>query len=330
MTQKNYLQITVEQRYQMDVLLKAGYSKAHIAQELGIHRSTVYREIKRNSTIKLGNYTARQADEFAQERKERFKKHRVFTLSMKKFIDNKILQEEWSPEQIKGYCQKQDIPMVSHERIYQYIYQNKAQGGILYQHLRVTKKFRKRYGTNNKRCSNIKDRVSIELRPNIVNEKSRYGDWEADTIIGANQKGAILTMVERKSLFTLMSQVEKKNSTNISKQMINLMAPYKQLVLTITTDNGTEFAQHKRVAKKLETDCYFAHPYTSWERGLNENTNGLIRQYIPKKAKFDNILLSEILTINHKLNTRPRKSLGFKTPMQVFMTSLNQNHCRTW
>jgi IS30 family transposase len=172
--------------------------------------------------------------------------------------------------------------------------------------------------------------VSIELRPNIVNEKSRYGDWEADTIIGANQKGAILTMVERKSLFTLMSQVEKKNSTNISKQMINLMAPYKQLVLTITTDNGTEFAQHKRVANKLEADCYFAHPYTSWERGLNENTNGLIRQYIPKKAKFDNILLPEILTINHKLNTRPRKSLGFKTPMQVFMTSLNQNRCRTW
>jgi IS30 family transposase len=110
MTQKNYLQITVEQRYQMDALLKAGYSKAHIAQELEIHRSTVYREIKRNSTIKLGNYTARKADEFAQERKERFKKHRVFTLSMKKFIDNKISQEEWSPEQIRGYCQKQDIP----------------------------------------------------------------------------------------------------------------------------------------------------------------------------------------------------------------------------
>lgn len=209
--------------------------------------------------------------------------------------------------------------MVSHERIYQYIYEDKLNGGSLYKHLRGSnKKYKKRYGQHKNRKVIIKNKVSIDDRPEIINNKERIGDWEIDTIVGKNNRGAILTIVERKSNFVLIKKLKGKNADNLALETIRLLAPYKDLVHSITSDNGTEFAKHEYIAKKLEADFYFAHPYSSWERGLNEYSNKLIRQYIPKKSNFDDIDNNHILRITDLLNNRPRKLLDFRKPVEVF------------
>ena len=203
---------------------------------------------------------------------------------MERFIIDKLSKEQWSPEQIAGYCKQNDIPMVSHERIYQFIYQDKDEGGQLYKHLRIaSKKYRKRYGNGNNKRSVIKDRVSIDQRPDCINNKERVGDWEIDTIIGKGGKGAIVTIAERATAFVLVARLNGKNAMDLAKAVVRLMAPFKELVLSITSDNGTEFAMHKYIAEKLEAEFYFAHPYSSWERGLNEYTNRLISNIFLKK-----------------------------------------------
>ena len=155
----------------------------------------------------------------------------------------------------------------------------------------------------------------------MINNKRRYGDWEIDTIVGKNNKGAIVTLVERKSAFTLMAKLSGKNADELATTVVNLMAPYKEKVLSITSDNGSEFTRHQMIAKKLQADFYFAHPYSSWERGLNENTNKLIRQYIPKKSAFTDFDQNYINLINLKLNKRPRKKLNFKSPLWIYLTN---------
>lgn len=323
MNDKVYSHFTAEQRYKIEALLKAGHRPGFIADELGVHRSSIYREINRNKKER-SSYRAVVANEIAQERKERFSLNRKLTPSIIKFLDQKLSQLQWSPEQIHGYCKKNNIPMVSHERIYQYIYQDKQNGGMLYKNLRIASKpYRKRYGKYDHR-GKIPGRISIDQRPEEVNQKVRFGDWEADTIVGKNNKGAILTLVERKSKFTLMANLNGKKAAILKKEMINLLAPFKTLVHTITSDNGGEFYEHRRIAEKLDAGFFFAHPYSSWERGLNENTNGLIRQYIPKKTSFDYIDVKYIDMIMNKLNNRPRKSLGFQTPLKVLMANFEK------
>jgi len=322
MKEKQYSHISVEQRYKIEALIKAGHKTGFIADELGLHRSTIYREVSRNKKER-SSYRAIVANEYAQERKERFSLNRKFTPSIKKFIDHNLSQFQWSPEQIHGYCKQNNIPMVSHERIYQYIYEDKQNGGTLYKNLRIASKpYRKRYGKYDRR-GQIPGRVSIDQRPDEVDQKVRFGDWEADTIVGKNSKGAILTIVERKSKFTLMANLHRKSAAILKKEMINLLAPFKPLVHTITSDNGSEFCEHSKIAKKLDTSFFFAHPYSAWERGVNENTNGLIRQYIPKKSSFDKIDDKYINMIMNKLNNRPRKSLGFKTPIKILMNNFD-------
>jgi IS30 family transposase len=229
---------------------------------------------------------------------------------VKKFIDEKLGMEQWSHEQISGYCKKHGIAKVSPERIYQYVYQDKKLGGKLYKNLRIASKpYRKRYGSKDYR-GKIAGRISIDQRQEVVNQRSRIGDWEADTIIGKNHKQAILTTVERKSKFLVMALLSKNGSFETRKAMINCLAPYKP-VYTITSDNGREFTEHKIIAEKLNAHFYFAHPYSAWEKGTNENTNALIRQYIPKKSDFQQITLEQINEIMQKLNNRPRKSLNY-------------------
>jgi len=167
----------------------------------------------------------------------------------------------------------------------------------------------------------------INERPIEVDTKERFGDWEVDTIIGKNHKTAILTATERKSQFELMVKTDGTKAESIRKQMINLLAPFKELVKTITSDNGKEFAKHQEIASKLETDFYFAEPYSPWQRGLNEYNNKLIRQYLPKKTDFDLINNNTIYMIIRKLNNRPRKLLGYKTPNEVFLNNFNQTCC---
>jgi IS30 family transposase len=212
--------------------------------------------------------------------------------------------------------------MVSHERIYQFIYQDQSVGGNLYTNLRTArKKYRRRYGTGKIPCQNIKNRIFIDQRPEVINQRQRYGDWEIDTIIGKNNKGAIVTLVERKSAFTLMAKLNDKNANELARTVINLMAPYKERVFSITSDNGSEFARHQRIANKLHADFYFAHPYSSWERGTNENTNKLIRQYIPKKSSFADINQAFINQVALRLNRRPRKKLNYDSPVRIYLTN---------
>jgi IS30 family transposase len=321
---RKYKQITQEQRIQMDALLKQGISKYQIAQQLGLHRSAVYRELKRNGGPR-GGYNAARAEMYAHERKERFALPRKLNQKVKQIICEK-LNQEWSPEQISGYCKKNSIDMVSHETIYQFIYQNKKQGGVLYKKLRIASKpYRKRYGSYDHR-GKIPDRVSIELRPETVNLKQRYGDFEADTIIGKNHQGAVLTLVERKSYFTLMAKLDQKRADLTRHKMINLLSTYKDHVHTITADNGHEFAEHKIIAEKLSADFYFTHPYSAWEKAINENTNGLIRQYLPKSTNLKEVTIEQIKMIENKLNNRPRKSLQWKTPLQVFMANFDPSN----
>lgn len=312
-------QLTLEQRYEIQALINAKHRKNFIAKQLGVDKSTITRELQRNSGKR--SYNAQKAQELYNERKKDVFRKIRFTESMKKFVIEKI-KDCWSPEQITGYCKRQSIPMVSHETIYQFIYTDKEKGGDLYKYLRTARCKRKPKKNKRKGKFSIMDRVFIKERPAIVDAKERFGDWEADTIIGANHKGAILGVVERKSMFALYVKTNGKKSESIKHELINLLAPFKKLVHTITSDNGTEFAEHKAIAKKLQCDFFFADPYAAWQRGLNENTNKLIRQYIPKKTNFENISQEYLNNICLKLNTRPRKKLNYLSPLQVFLGNL--------
>jgi IS30 family transposase len=230
-----------------------------------------------------------------------------------------LIRLDLSPEQISGYLKNNHNIKVSHETIYQYVLADKANGGDLYKHLRhSSKKRKKRYGSNSKR-GQIPGRVSIDNRPEIVDLKTRIGDWETDTIIGKNHKGALVTAVERKTKFTCIRYVPNKKADLVAEALIDMLTPFQDRVHTITTDNGKEFTQHQKISKTLKTNVYFAHPYHSWERGLNENTNGLIRQYFPKNYSFDNITPEDVIFVQDRLNKRPRKALNYKTPLEEFL-----------
>lgn len=315
-------QITIEQRYQIEAYLKTGKSKDFISQELNLHRSTVFREVSRNKT-KRGTYSARLAQEYAWDRKDRFIANRKFTEECRLFVERQ-LKKYWSPKQIVGYCQKNKIDMVSHERIYQYIREDKGKGGDLYRHTRHRLKHRKRPVGKHYPIAN---RVSIEDRPEIVNNKERFGDWEMDTIIGAYQQGAILTLTERQTNFLFIRKLPHgKNAKKMAKALINLLMPYKDVVHTITTDNGAEFAEHIKVREKIHSMIYFAHPYCSWEKGAIENANKLIRQYIPKDEDLTKYTQRQLTEIQHQINDRPREKHDFEVPKNLFYNLVNENN----
>ena len=308
--------ITKEQRYQIEAYLRSGKSNTFISQELSVSESAISREIKRNAQ-KRGGYNANYAQALTDERKERFTKTRKFDVVVQSIIETYIEQEQWSPEQIVGYCKNNNIKMVSHERIYQYIRADKKNRGTLYKHLRHKLKHRKRPVGGKKIV--IKNKVSIDKRADVINNRERFGDWEIDTIVGNQNKGAIVTIVERQTGFLMMQKLPQgKHADQLAQIVIQMLLPYKNQVHSITSDNGTEFACHEKITKKLETDFYFAHPYSSWERGLNEYTNKLIRQYIPKKTNFNDFNNLQINQIQHKINKRPRKKLNFEFPVKVF------------
>jgi len=275
--------LTEAQRYTIARMLQAGYAKKVICIAIGKDKSVLSRELRRNSSKR--GYSAALAQEYANERKERLRSNRKLTETVKTHIVKYLTQEQWSPEQIAGDAKKRGIQMVSTERIYQLIREDKRNGGRLWKHCRHKLKHRKRPIAGKKVI--IPDKVSIDERPDVINEKKRFGDWEIDTIVGPENKGAILTATERITGFLLMKKLKKgKNAKELAKELFYMLVPYKNFVHSITSDNGTEFYEHKWIAKMLNTKYYFAHPYASWERGLNEYTNGLIRQYMPKKENL--------------------------------------------
>jgi len=317
-----YTQLTLSKRYHISALKKQGFSQKEIAKEIGVHPSTISREFKRNSDTHKG-YDAEIAQVKSVQREKNKKKRTSLTKRIERYIRSK-LKLDWSPEQISGRMRLDIGVSVVHETIYRYIYANKANGGRLYKYLRhKNKKYHKR-SNEYKARGTIIDRTMIDKRPKIVEKKRRIGDFEIDTVIGKNHKGALVTVVDRKSKFTLIKKVPSKEAEVVKKALIEMMQPIKAITHTLTSDNGKEFAYHKDISSALEADFYFAHPYHSWERGLNEHTNGLIRQYLPKKSEFLHISKEEIITIQNRLNHRPRKVLGYKTPYEVFFGELHK------
>lgn len=316
---RQYRQLTDEDRIEIYAMKQAGIRQSNISRQLGIHPSTVGRELARNSGKR--GYRPKQAQGLAMERRYNARKAVKMTPDTIKYIESKI-QQEHSPEQIAGRMKVDPHYLgitISHERIYQHIWQNKDSGGKLYQYLRIAghKKKRKRYGKQDFR-GKIPNRVGIEQRPKIVDHKKRIGDWEADTIIGQHHRGAVVTIVERKSQFALLAQVNRKTADAVCQQMIRILRPFRHRVHTITTDNGREFTLHETIASKLQAKIYFADPYQACQRGLNEQVNGLIRQYLPKKTDLRHVTDDQLRFIMHRINHRPRKTLGFKTPYEVF------------
>lgn len=313
-----YVQLTQKQRYQIEVLYRRGIRRSEIASEIGVHKSTITRELKRNGSGRW-NYNSSRAVRFARERHASKRKHRISPEVWARV--ESLLAQQWSPEQISGRLKLEGFAGLSHETIYLYVYRDKQKGGELYRHLRRRHRYRKRIHKYCKRGFK-EPRRPISERPPVVDERSRIGDWEADTIIGAGRRQAIVSLVERKSLYCLLEKVSTKSAEAVRDAIRQKLLPIKNLVITMTSDNGTEFALHKEIADSLDADFFFADPYSSWQRGTNENTNGLVRQYFPKKSDFSIVPDHLVDQVNYRLNNRPRKTLGFRTPTEVLF---NQN-----
>jgi IS30 family transposase len=311
---RTYKQLTSGQRYQISVLKKIGCNPTEIAKELEVHKSTIIRELTRNTGER--GYRPKQAHEKACERRAKVAHKKHILAETWKVVEEK-LRQEWSPEQVSGWLKKYQGIRISHEWIYQYILADQRANGDLYTHLRQHGKRRKRYGKYDRR-GKLPNRVSIEERPQMVEQRERLGDWEIDTLVGKGHRGALVSLVERKSRYTLLQPVTQRLANWVADATISLLCPFADLVHTITGDNGKEFAEHVRIAETLKASFYFAHPYSAWERGTNENTNGLVRQYFPKKTDFSTVSFSETKLAVDKLNHRPRKCLDFKTPFEVF------------
>ena len=318
----SYKHLSLEERHYIELSLKEGVSQNKISELLGRCQSSITREIKRN-TGKRG-YRHNQANNFAIGRHKNKEKFVKLTAEIKEQL-NRDIKKDWSPEQIVGRLKLDDGIHLHHETIYQYILEDKRTGGLLYKHLRhQNKTYRKRYGAGHNRTG-IPNRVDIDERSEEANNRERVGDWEADTIIGKNHQGAIVTLDDRKSKLRLAAPLAGKKALYVKDAMIKLLEPIHRYVKTITFDNGKEFTLHEKIAKALNCKTYFAKPYHSWERGQNENANGLLRQYFPKSMELVKVSTKQVLDAVHKLNSRPRKCLGYKTPYEAFeqLTGIN-------
>ena len=312
---KQYTQLTSEQRYQISGLKKAGWKQCQIASEIGVDKSTISRELKRNKGDR--GWRPKQAQRLRNERRQDCINGQRLTLDDWTEVD-RLIRQDISPEQVAARLELEGGLQISHETIYQHIYTDKRAGGDLWRHLRCQKPRRKRYASGEERRGAIRNRVSIDERPKIVEQKIRIGDWEGDTVIGKNHQGILVTLAERRSRYILAGQLPSKHAEGVTEKVNSLLRPHKHKCHTVTFDNGKEFAGHEAIASELKADIYFAHPYHSWERGLNENSNGLLRQYFPKEMELINVIEEQVQSAVDRLNHRPRKVLGFRSPHEVF------------
>jgi IS30 family transposase len=309
-----YTHLTREERYQIHALQGHGLKPAQIAKQLGRHRTTIAREVRRNTGRR--GYRPAQADEMAGTRQTGRRNARQFSSAQWDFVAE-YLRLSLSPEQVSGRLRCEKALSISHETIYCHIYQDKRRGGELARLLRCQKAKRKRYGSGRERRGTMNG-TCIEQRPHVVDRKMRIGDWEGDTVIGKGQQGALVTLVERKSRYTLARQVNAKQAGQVGNAVIELLRPHRVSCHTLTFDNGKEFSDHAFIESCLGAHVYFAHPYCSWERGLNENTNGLLRQYFPKHTNLKRVSQEAVSEAIDQLNHRPRKCLQYRTPHEVF------------
>jgi IS30 family transposase len=315
-----YHQLTPEERYMLAALRRQGCNQADIARSLGRHRSTVCREVRRNSTRADGHYRPFTAQERTQGRRSRSRRNLRFSAEDFSLIDG-LLCRQWSPEQVAGHLARAGLLSVSHETIYRHVWRDKKAGGMLYTHLRgARKRRRKRYGAYDSR-GKLAGKRPISERPLEVETRQQTGHWEIDTVMGSGSKDCIVSLVERRSGLLLIGKLADRTTASLNRRVIGLIRRDDAAFKTVTADNGTEFHDYKRIEARTGAAFYFAKPYHSWERGSNENANGLIRQYLPKGASMAGLSQHQCNAIARKLNTRPRKRLGFRTPLECFNES---------
>ncbi len=310
----SYTHLTKEERYQIRAMLDANCTIRCIAGVLGRSPGTISRELNRNRGQR--GYRPRQADQLANEGAAASRRRPRITTRQWTEI-SRLIRLDWSPEQISARAALEGTLAISPEWVYQFIYADKAVGGDLYRHLRCQRKRRKRYGSGRDRRGRIPDRVGIEERPADVEKRETMGHWEGDTIIGKGHRGAAMTVVERKSRLVRIGKLPSKSANAMRQAFRRRLGPMVEAVRSITFDNGKEFSQHRLIGEDLNSLTYFADPYASWQRGTNENTNGLIRQYLPKDRNLETLTGGEIRMIEHRINNRPRKCNGYLTPNEV-------------
>ena len=313
-----YRQITYAERYTLGLLRQGGLAPAAIARVLGRHRSTIGREVRRNGTPRDDCYRPQLAEWYARGRRSRSRRNRRFSASDWARI-HALVREDWSPEQIAGRLRLDQELRISHETIYRYVWADKRHGGQLYQHLRgARKQRRKRYGRYDSR-GRLAGKRPITARPAAVETRRELGHWEADTMLGAGQAGpCVLSLVERKTGYLLLGQLRQRTSAAVNPRAQQLIAAQPHAVRTITVDNGTEFHEYAQLERATATRFFFATPHHAWERGTNENSNGLIRQYLPKRQSMAHLTQLACNQIAAKLNHRPRKRLGYRTPEECY------------
>lgn len=312
-----YRQLTAEDRYIISACRMQGLSNAEIARQVGCHRSTIGREIERNHCRLDGHYRPSKAQRRTQARRRRSRRNRQFDNQAYQRICS-LLREDWSPAQVAGYLKVNGELAISHETIYRYIYQDKKKGGSLYQHMRHSaKNCRKRYRSNDNR-GRLQGKRHISERPASVDSRRQVGHWEIDTVMGSGDQHCIVSIVERKSGYLVLGKLKNRTARGLTVRTVKLIERHPDSIDTITADNGTEFHDYEAIEEATGVTFYFATPYHSWERGSNENANGLVRQYLPKRQSMAKISQQKCDAIAHKLNTRPRERLGFKTPEEVF------------
>jgi len=315
----SYSHFTTTERNQLYKLrITDKLSQSAIAKTMKRAKSTISRELNRNTSELNKVYLPDTADGMAinrrAESKGRFKSISTETIKSVK----QRLEQYHSPEQIAGRMKQEGCPTVSYETIYQMIYANHQELGVWKQYLRQKQKRRRRKGVNRKR-GGIPNRVGIEQRPAIAEMKTEIGHWESDTVIGANHEGIVVTHVDKASKYLMAGLAKNKTMEEVNRVTIKLLGKVEPAHLkTMTFDNGREFCGHEKLSESLNLKCFFANPYHSWERGLNEHTNGLIRQFYPKSTNFKIVKEVDFQKIVNLINHRPRKSLDYRTPHEVF------------
>jgi IS30 family transposase len=301
-------------------LRRQGLNGSQIARALGRHRSTVCREVGRNSSRRDGHYRPGKAQERTHGRRSRSRRNLRFSAGDFALVEE-LLCRQWSPEQVSGHLGRRGSLAISHETIYRHIWRDKRAGGLLYTHLRgARKQRRKRYGTYDSR-GKLAGKRPISERPAAVETRVQLGHWEIDTVMGTGSKDCIVSLVERKTGLLLIGKLEDRTTTSLNRRVIEIIKKHNGTFETITSDNGTEFHHYQRIEARTQAIFYFARPYHSWERGSNENANGLIRQYLPKGSSMAGLSQHQCNSIAQKLNLRPRKRLGFKTPLECYYES---------
>lgn len=313
----HYHQITSDERYLISTLRKRGFTPAQIATIVGRHRSSITREIRRNATRADGGYRPFTAAERTRGRRSRSRRNTRFTAAQWAIV-HAWLREQWSPEQIAGRLRREGAWTISHETIYTHIWRDKAQGGSLFRDLRcATKRRRKRHGTYDSR-GRLAGKRMIADRPAIVDRRTTIGHWEVDTLVGTGAPDCVATLVERKTGFTMLGKLRNRTSRGMTQRLRRLIRRAPRAFRTITADNGTEFHDYPALERATGLRFYFATPYHAWERGSNENLNGLLRQYLPKRTSLAGLTQAHCDALAQRLNARPRKRLGYRTPAECF------------